>query len=188
MPLKRQIDLAISAAAALVFALPMLLIAMAVRLTSKGPALFWSQRVGKDNQIFLMPKFRTMRTDAPVVATHLMTNPASHLTPIGGFLRKSSLDELPQLWCILRGKMSLVGPRPALFNQYDLIEARTQAGVSRLVPGLTGWAQVNGRDELEIPLKVAYDVEYLQRQSLMFDMKILAMTALKVVRAKGVSH
>lgn len=188
MPMKRQIDLAISATAALVFAVPMIVIALAVRLTSNGPALYWSQRVGKDNQIFLMPKFRTMRTDAPVVATHLMTNPASHLTPIGGFLRKSSLDELPQLWCILRGTMSLVGPRPALFNQYDLIEARTQAGVSQLVPGLTGWAQVNGRDELEIPLKVAYDVEYLQRQSLMFDMKILAMTALKVVRAKGVSH
>lgn len=188
MPMKRQIDLAISATAALVFAVPMIVIALAVRLTSNGPALYWSKRVGKDNQIFLMPKFRTMRTDAPVVATHLMTNPASHLTPIGGFLRKSSLDELPQLWCILRGTMSLVGPRPALFNQYDLIEARTQAGVSQLVPGLTGWAQVNGRDELEIPLKVAYDVEYLQRQSLMFDMKILAMTALKVVRAKGVSH
>lgn len=188
MLLKRFIDLTVSGLAALVFAIPMLLIALTVRLTSPGPSLYWSKRIGKDNQIFLMPKFRTMRMNAPVIATHLMTNPALHLTPIGGFLRKSSLDELPQLWCILRGTMSLVGPRPALFNQHDLIEARTQAGVSRLVPGLTGWAQVNGRDELEISMKVAYDVEYLQRQSLIFDMKILAMTALKVVRAKGVSH
>ena len=188
MVLKRLFDVLVSAFAALVLALPMAIVAMAVKMTSPGPALYWSKRVGKDNRLFLMPKFRTMRTDTPVVATHLLTDPSRHLTPIGGFLRKSSLDELPQLWCILKGDMSLVGPRPALFNQDDLIEARTAAGVHVLPPGLTGWAQVNGRDELEIPLKVAYDAEYLRRRSFTFDMKILVMTALRVAGAKGVSH
>lgn len=188
MVLKRLFDVLVSASAAFVLAPPMAIVAMAVKMTSPGPALYWSKRVGKDNGLFLMPKFRTMRTDTPVVATHLLTDPSRHLTPIGGFLRKSSLDELPQLWCILKGDMSLVGPRPALFNQDDLIEARTAAGVHVLTPGLTGWAQVNGRDELEIPLKVAYDAEYLRRQSFTFDMKILVMTALKVAGAKGVSH
>lgn len=188
MVLKRLIDLIVSACTAFVLAIPMAIIAIAVRMTSPGPALYWSKRIGKDNCIFLMPKFRTMRTDTPVVATHLLSDPSRHLTPIGGFLRKSSLDELPQLWCILKGEMSLVGPRPALFNQGDLIEARTQTGVHTLLPGLTGWAQVNGRDELEIPLKVAYDAEYLQRQGLMFDLRILVLTALKVAGAKGVSH
>lgn len=172
----------------MVFAIPMAIIAFAVVLTSPGPSLYWSRRVGKDNRIFLMPKFRTMRIDTPVVATHLLTDPLRHLTPIGGFLRKSSLDELPQLWCILMGEMSLVGPRPALFNQDDLIAARTAAGVHILKPGLTGWAQVNGRDELEIPLKVAHDAEYLRRQSFVFDLRILILTALKVAGARGVSH
>lgn len=188
MTLKRLFDVLVSATVALVFAAPMAIVALAVRLTSPGPAIYWSKRIGKDNKIFLMPKFRTMRTDTPVVATHLLNDPSRHLTPIGGYLRKSSLDELPQLWCILKGDMSLVGPRPALFNQDDLIEARTIAGVHTLPPGLTGWAQVNGRDELEIPLKVAYDAEYLLRQSFMFDLWILMLTALKVVGAKGVSH
>ena len=188
MVLKRLFDVLVSACAAVVFAIPMAIVAIAVRTTSQGPALYWSKRVGKDNCIFMMPKFRTMRTDTPVVATHLLNDPSRHLTPIGGFLRKSSLDELPQLWCILKGEMSLVGPRPALFNQDDLIQARTVAGVHTLPPGLTGWAQVNGRDELEIPLKVAYDAEYLQRQGFMFDLRILILTALKVVGAKGVSH
>lgn len=188
MVLKRLFDVLVSAGAALILAVPMAVVAIAVKMTSPGPALYWSQRVGKNNRLFLMPKFRTMRTDTPVVATHLLTDPSRHLTPIGGFLRKSSLDELPQLWCILNGDMSLVGPRPALFNQHDLIEARTAAGIEALTPGLTGWAQVNGRDELEIPLKVAYDAEYLRRQSFVFDLRILVMTALKVAGAKGVSH
>ena len=188
MVMKRVVDVFVSLCCCLILATPMAFIALAVRLTSPGPAIYWSRRVGKDNSIFLMPKFRTMRTDTPVVATHLLTDPSRHLTPIGGFLRKSSLDELPQLWCILKGEMSLVGPRPALFNQDDLIAARTEAGVHALQPGLTGWAQVNGRDELEIPLKVAYDAEYLRRQSFVFDLRILILTALKVAGARGVSH
>jgi O-antigen biosynthesis protein WbqP len=188
MIMKRLCDILVSACAALTFAIPMAIVALAVRLTSPGPALYWSKRVGKGNSIFLMPKFRTMRIDTPVVATHLLNDPSKHLTPIGGFLRKSSLDELPQLWCILKGEMSLVGPRPALFNQDDLITARTEAGVHAIKPGLTGWAQVNGRDELEIPLKVAYDAEYLRRQSFVFDLWILILTALKVAGARGVSH
>lgn len=188
MGLKRLFDVLVAAIAAMILAIPMVVVALAVRLTSPGPAIYWSRRVGKDNGIFLMPKFRTMRTDTPVVATHLLTDPSRHLTPIGGFLRKSSLDELPQLWCILKGEMSLVGPRPALFNQDDLIAARIEAGVHALKPGLTGWAQVNGRDELEIPLKVAYDAEYLRRQSFLFDLRILILTALKVAGARGVSH
>jgi O-antigen biosynthesis protein WbqP len=181
-------DLLLSVSAALVLLIPILLVALAVRVTSKGPALYWSDRVGRNNQLFKMPKFRSMRINTPAVATHLLTRPEQYLTPIGGFLRKSSLDELPQLWSILRGDMSVVGPRPALFNQADLIALRTQAGVHTLVPGLTGWAQVNGRDELPIPQKVALDVQYMQRQSFWFDLQIVALTALKVLRREGVTH
>ena len=188
MSVKRLFDVLLSVLALSIFLLPMALIAFAIRLTSPGPALYWSKRVGRDNKLFLMPKFRTMRVDTPAVATHLLDDPERHLTPIGPFLRKTSLDELPQLWCIIKGEMSLVGPRPALFNQYDLIEARTAAGVHILTPGLTGWAQVNGRDDLEIPLKVAYDVEYLRRRSFTFDLQILLITVSKVAKATGVSH
>jgi O-antigen biosynthesis protein WbqP len=166
----------------------MLLVAIAVRITSKGPALYWSQRVGQHNEIFLMPKFRSMRIDTPAVATHLLERPEQWLTPIGSLLRKTSLDELPQLWCILKGDMSFVGPRPALFNQHDLIALRTQHGVHTLVPGLTGWAQVNGRDELPIPQKVSLDAEYLNRNSLRLDMLIMWRTFWQVVDGKGVSH
>ncbi len=165
-----------------------LVVAIIVRLTSSGPVLYWSNRVGRENAIFAMPKFRTMQVGTPAIATHLLSDSGSYLTPVGSFLRKSSLDELPQLWSILVGDMSFVGPRPALFNQYDLIGLRQHYGVDQLVPGLTGWAQVNGRDELSIPDKVQYDVEYLQRQSLWFDMKIVGLTFLKVVRRAGVSH
>lgn len=186
--MKRLFDLLLALCAALVLAVPVLLVALAVRLTSPGPALYWSDRVGKNNRIFKMPKFRSMRVGTPAVATHLLSNPKAHLTPIGSFLRKSSLDELPQLWSILVGDMSFVGPRPALFNQQDLIDLRTQKGVHTLVPGLTGWAQVNGRDELPIPQKVALDAEYLQRQGFLFDIKILWLTFLKVVQRDGVSH
>ncbi|WP_096697381.1 sugar transferase [Polaromonas sp. AER18D-145] len=186
--MKRVFDLIMVAGILLIFALPLLLIAVVVRLTSPGPALYWSNRVGRHNRIFRMPKFRTMRVGTPVVATHLLTNPVAHLTPVGPFLRKSSLDELPQLWSILIGDMSFVGPRPALFNQEDLIVMRVQEGVHDLLPGLTGWAQVNGRDELPIPDKVALDAEYLRRQSLWFDIRILWMTAVKVWRRDGVSH
>lgn len=186
--MKRLFDLLLALAAAVVLAVPILLVAMAVRLTSSGPALYWSDRVGRHNKIFKMPKFRSMRVGTPAVATHLLADATSHLTPIGGFLRKSSLDELPQLWSILVGDMSFVGPRPALFNQHDLIELRTSQGVDALVPGLTGWAQVNGRDELPIPDKVKLDVEYLQRQSLWFDLRILWLTFVKVLRRDGVSH
>lgn len=188
MTLKRLFDLALAVPAALILALPIALVALAVRLTSSGPALYWSDRVGRHNRIFRMPKFRSMRIDTPAVATHLLENPAQWLTPIGPFLRKSSLDELPQLWSILRGDMSFVGPRPALFNQDDLIALRTEAGVHELVPGLTGWAQVNGRDEIPIPQKVALDAEYLRRRSLAFDLRILWLTAVKVLRSDGVSH
>ena len=188
MFVKRLFDLVLAVLAALCLLLPIAVVAVCVRLTSKGPALYWSDRVGQHNKIFKMPKFRSMRTDTPAVATHLLTNPASFLTPIGSFLRKSSLDELPQLWSILVGDMSFVGPRPALFNQDDLIQLRTEAGVHVLVPGLTGWAQVNGRDELSIPEKVTWDVQYSQRQSLWFDIQILWLTFLKVVRKDGVSH
>jgi O-antigen biosynthesis protein WbqP len=186
--MKRTFDLLLGLLASLVLLLPVLLVALAVRLTSKGPALYWSDRVGRHNTIFKMPKFRSMRVGTPAVATHLLGNPAAHLTPIGSFLRKSSLDELPQLWSILRGDMSFVGPRPALFNQHDLMALRTEKGVHILVPGLTGWAQVNGRDELPIPQKVQLDVAYLQRQSLWFDIRILWLTFVKVLRRDGVSH
>jgi len=167
---------------------PMLLVALLVKLTSKGPVLYWSDRVGRDNKIFSMPKFRSMKVDTPAVATHLLQDPKSVLTPVGDFLRKSSLDELPQLWCVLKGDMSFVGPRPALYNQDDLIALRTEQGVQVLPVGVTGWAQVNGRDELPIPQKVDLDVEYVQRQSLGFDIYILWLTLIKVVRRDGVSH
>jgi O-antigen biosynthesis protein WbqP len=186
--MKRIFDLFLALTAAFILAVPVLLVAVAVRLTSPGPALYWSDRVGRHNKIFKMPKFRSMRVGTPAVATHLLADARSHLTPIGSFLRKSSLDELPQLWSILVGDMSFVGPRPALFNQHDLIALRTQQGVHELVPGLTGWAQVNGRDELPIPDKVKLDVEYLQRQSLWFDIRILWLTLVKVLRRDGVSH
>ncbi|WP_348688850.1 sugar transferase [Acidovorax soli] len=186
--MKRFFDLLLSLAAAVVLALPVLVVALLVRMTSSGPALYWSDRVGRNNRIFRMPKFRSMRVGTPAVATHLLVDANAHLTPIGSFLRKSSLDELPQLWSILVGDMSFVGPRPALFNQHDLIELRTQLGVHALVPGLTGWAQINGRDELPIPDKVKLDVEYLQRQSLWFDIRILWLTFVKVIRRDGITH
>lgn len=186
--MKRLFDLTLACAAALMLAIPVVLVALAVRLTSPGPALYWSDRVGRHNRIFKMPKFRSMRIDTPAVATHLLQNPDQWLTPIGSFLRKSSLDELPQLWSILVGDMSFVGPRPALFNQHDLIALRTEKGVHELVPGLTGWAQVNGRDELPIPQKVDLDADYMQRRSFLFDLKILWMTAMKVIARDGVSH
>ena len=186
--MKRIFDLLLALLAAFILLLPVLLVALSVRLTSNGPALYWSDRVGRHNKIFKMPKFRSMRVGTPAVATHLLADPKAHLTPIGSFLRKSSLDELPQLWSILAGHMSFVGPRPALFNQHDLIALRTQQGVHALVPGLTGWAQINGRDELPIPDKVKLDVEYLHRQSLAFDVRILWLTFVKVLRRDGVSH
>ena len=186
--MKRIFDLLLALAAAVVLALPVLIVAIVVCLTSPGPALYWSDRVGRHNKIFKMPKFRSMRVGTPAVATHLLTDPGAYLTPIGSFLRKSSLDELPQLWSILAGDMSFVGPRPALFNQHDLIALRTQLGVHELVPGLTGWAQINGRDELPIPDKVKLDVEYLQRQSLWLDIRILWMTFVKVIRRDGITH
>ncbi|MDB5850449.1 MAG: UDP-phosphate galactose phosphotransferase [Rhodoferax sp.] len=186
--MKRAMDLLLALAAATLLVWPMLLVALLVKLTSRGPALYWSDRVGRHNAIFRMPKFRSMRIDTPEVATHLLARPESYLTPIGSFLRKSSLDELPQLWSILRGDMSFVGPRPALFNQQDLIALRTAHGVDALVPGLTGWAQVNGRDDLPIPAKVALDAYYLRHRSLRLDLRILWRTLLHVVRSEGVSH
>ena len=186
--MKRVFDIFLGCLAVLIFLVPVLLVAIAVRLTSNGPALYWSDRVGRNNVIFKMPKFRSMRVGTPAVATHLLADASSHLTPIGSFLRKSSLDELPQLWSILVGDMSFVGPRPALFNQQDLIALRTEQGVHTLGPGLTGWAQVNGRDELPIPEKVKLDVAYLQRQSLCFDIRILWLTFVKVLKRDGVSH
>jgi O-antigen biosynthesis protein WbqP len=185
---KRLFDLILALAAACLLLVPVIVVAVAVRLTSPGPALYWSDRVGRRNRIFRMPKFRTMKIDTPAVATHLLRDPDQWLTSIGGFLRRTSLDELPQLWSILRGDMSFVGPRPALFNQHDLIELRTEKGVDALVPGLTGWAQVNGRDELAIPDKVALDAEYLQQRSLWLDIRILGMTFIKVARSEGVAH
>jgi O-antigen biosynthesis protein WbqP len=186
--MKRFFDLLLSLLAAVPLAVPLVLVAILVKLTSPGPALYWSDRVGRRNQIFRMPKFRSMRVGTPAVATHLLSDPKACLTPIGSFLRKSSLDELPQLWSILVGDMSFVGPRPALFNQEDLIALRTEKGVHELLPGLTGWAQVNGRDELPIPQKVALDVEYLRARSLWFDIRILWMTFIKVLRRDGVTH
>ncbi len=186
--MKRSFDILLGCLAALILFMPVLLLALVVRLTSQGPALYWSDRVGRNNVIFKMPKFRSMRVGTPVVATHLLADARSHLTPVGSFLRKSSLDELPQLWSILAGHMSFVGPRPALFNQQDLIALRTKQGLHVLVPGLTGWAQVNGRDELPIHQKVSLDAEYLAHQGFCFDIKILCMTFLKVIKRDGVSH
>lgn len=186
--MKRLFDLMLATLAGCFLLVPVLVVAALVRLTSKGPALYWSDRVGRDNIIFKMPKFRSMRVGTPAVATHLLSNPDTYLTPIGSFLRKSSLDELPQLWSIIKGDMSFVGPRPALFNQHDLIELRTRRGVHKLVPGLTGWAQVNGRDELPIPQKVALDVDYLKRKSLWLDLEIIFLTGLKVLRRDNVTH
>jgi O-antigen biosynthesis protein WbqP len=186
--MKRLFDLILAVVATLVLGLPLVLVALLVKLTSAGPVLYWSDRVGRNNLIFRMPKFRSMWVGTPAVATHLFVDPAAHLTPIGSFLRKSSLDELPQLWSILKGDMSFVGPRPALFNQDDLIELRTQYGVHELVPGLTGWAQINGRDELPIPEKVKLDAEYLHKRSLRFDLLIMWRTLMKIVARDGVSH
>jgi len=185
---KRFFDLSIGSIFLVCLSIPMVLTIIAVRLTSKGPSLYWSNRVGKSNKIFKMPKFRSMLIDTPAVATHLLDNPDSYLSPIGDFSRRTSLDELPQLFSVLKGDMSFVGPRPALFNQDDLIALRTEKRVDKLLPGITGWAQVNGRDELSIPDKVALDVEYLNRQSFWFDIKILWMTLLKVITRDGVSH
>jgi O-antigen biosynthesis protein WbqP len=186
--MKRLFDLLLAIFAVLVLSVPALLVALAVRLTSDGPAIYWSDRVGLHNKLFKMPKFRSMHVGTPPLATHLITDPNEWVTPIGSFLRKSSLDELPQLWSILVGDMSFVGPRPALFNQHDLIALRTERGVQAILPGLTGWAQINGRDELTIHDKVKLDLEYLQRQSLAFDCCILWLTLLKVLRHDGVSH
>ncbi len=186
--MKRLFDLVLAIILTILFALPLLLVALAVRLTSSGPALYWSDRVGHDNQVFKMPKFRSMRINTPAVATHLLDNPQSFLTPIGSFIRRSSLDELPQIWSVLVGDMSFVGPRPALYNQDDLIALRTERQVHTLVPGLTGWAQVNGRDELPIPVKVDLDVEYMQKQSFFFDIYILYLTFIKVLKRDGITH
>jgi len=186
--MKRLFDLILALIAIGILLVPIIATAILVKLTSKGPALYWSDRVGKNNHLFKMPKFRSMKVDTPAVATHLLVDPKSVLTSIGDFLRKSSLDELPQLWCILKGDMSFVGPRPALFNQVDLISLRTTKNVHILMPGLTGWAQVNGRDELPIPDKVELDVEYANKQSLRFDLYILWLTFVKVIKRDGVSH
>jgi O-antigen biosynthesis protein WbqP len=186
--MKRSLDVFVAVFAGLLLLVPIGLIALLVRSTSPGPALYWSDRIGRNNRIFKMPKFRSMRLDTPAVATHLLSDPDQFLTPVGPFLRKSSLDELPQLWSILKGDMSLVGPRPALYNQHDLIALRSRVGVDRLVPGLTGWAQINGRDELPIADKVRLDAEYLKRQSFVFDLKIIFLTAWRVLHRDGVSH
>lgn len=186
--MKKIFDLLLSFCLIMVLSVPIFIIAVLVKLTSNGPVLYWSDRVGMGNKIFKMPKFRTMRIDTPAVATHLLKDTDTYLTPIGSFLRKTSLDELPQLWSVLSGDMSFVGPRPALFNQEDLIALRTAKGVHRLIPGITGWAQINGRDDLPIPVKVAFDVHYLEHCSLMFDMKILFLTLVKVLRREGVTH
>lgn len=186
--MKRAVDFVLALIASLIFLPLLIVLAVVVKLTSKGPVLYWSNRVGRHNQIFSMPKLRTMRIDTPVVATHLLSNPDQYLTPVGGFLRRTSLDELPQLWCILTGDMSLVGPRPALFNQQNLIELRTEHGVHTIRPGLTGWAQINGRDELPIPEKVRLDADYLRMQSLVFDTKVMFLTFIKVARREGITH
>jgi O-antigen biosynthesis protein WbqP len=186
--MKRAFDVGLAVVLLAVLGVLLMLTALLVKLTSPGPALYWSDRVGKDNAIFRMPKFRTMRVGTPAVATHLLENAGAYLTPIGSFLRRTSLDELPQLFSILAGHMSFVGPRPALYNQSDLVALRTEAGVHRLVPGLTGWAQVNGRDELSIPAKVDLDIEYLKRRSFAVDLYVLWLTVVKVARREGVAH
>jgi O-antigen biosynthesis protein WbqP len=186
--MKRIFDVCLGSLALLIFALPLLIVALCVKFTSSGPVLYWSDRVGRNNAIFRMPKFRTMLIETPAVATHLLQDPGRYLTPVGSFLRKTSLDELPQLWNIIKGEMSFVGPRPALFNQYDLIGLRTKSGVHRLVPGLTGLAQINGRDELPIPQKVVLDVEYMHCQTFKLDMKIIFLTVFRVLCREGVMH
>lgn len=185
--MKRLFDLSLSLLLGMLLLLLLLLLALLVKCSSRGPVLYWSDRVGVNNRLFKMPKFRTMLQDTPEVATHLLASPDTHLTPVGGLLRRTSLDELPQLWSILVGDMSFVGPRPALYNQDDLIELRTRHGVEQLLPGLTGWAQINGRDELDIPGKVRFDVEYLQRRSFMFDLLIMWRTGIKVLKREDVS-
>jgi len=186
--MKRLFDLVLAIILIVLFAIPLITVALAIRLTSSGSILYWSDRVGRYNKIFKMPKFRSMRSDTPAVATHLLGNPQSFLTPIGSFLRRSSLDELPQIWSVLVGDMSFVGPRPALFNQDDLIALRTERQVHTLLPGVTGWAQVNGRDELPVTIKVDFDVEYMQRQSFFFDLYIFYLTLIKVLWRDGISH
>lgn len=188
IPAKRLFDLWLAILSVIVLAIPMLILALVVWTTSTGPVLYWSNRVGKNNRVFKMPKFRTMKNGTPAVATHILANSSLYLTPVGSFFRRLSLDELPQIWSIISGDMSFVGPRPALFNQYDLILLRSQYGIDHLLPGLTGWAQINGRDELSIADKVQYDLEYMKKQSFEFDMKILGLTFLKVVRQIDVSH
>lgn len=186
--MKRIFDVLLSLLLVCVLPILMVFIASIVKLTSKGPVLYWSDRIGKDNIVFKMPKFRTMRQETPAIATHLLNNPDRYVTPIGRILRKLSLDELPQLYSVLKGDMSFVGPRPALFNQDDLVALRTQSGLHRLVPGITGWAQINGRDELSIPLKVKFEEEYLRRRCFAFDLRILALTLLRAVKGEGVTH
>lgn len=186
--MKRAFDLCLALLALVLLLVPIVLVALLVKMTSKGPAIYWSDRVGRHNAIFRMPKFRTMQVNTPAVATHLLSNPQQFLTPVGSLLRKTSLDELPQIWSILKGDMSFVGPRPALFNQNDLISLRTYYGVNHIKPGLTGWAQINGRDELLIPDKVRLDVEYMHRQSLHFDMQIIFLTIWKVFKRDGITH
>lgn len=186
--MKRIFDLAMAWCLLCFLSIPILVVGLMVRLTSEGPALYWSDRVGINNGIFRMPKFRTMRVDTPAIPTHLMKNPDGYLTPIGSFLRKFSLDELPQLYSVLKGDISFVGPRPALYNQDDLIELRTGKGIHKIIPGITGWAQINGRDELQIPVKVDFDEYYLENRSFFFDLKILWLTLVKVVRREGVTH
>lgn len=186
--IKRSIDISLALIATVVFFIPLVFVALLVRITSKGPIIFWSERVGHSNQIFKMPKFRTMQVNTPNVATHLLSSAEQYLTPVGRFLRKTSLDELPQLWSVFSGDMSFVGPRPALYNQFDLIEIRTRNGIDTLLPGITGWAQVNGRDELTINEKVDFDREYLEKQSFLFDVHILFLTILKVFKREGISH
>lgn len=186
--MKRIFDLLLAVVASFFLLIPLSLVAWVIKLTSPGPILYWSDRVGRHNLVFRMPKFRSMQIGTPAVATHLLANPEAHLTPIGGFLRRSSLDELPQLWSVIRGDMSLVGPRPALFNQDDLIALRTEKGIDTLLPGLTGWAQINGRDDLPIPQKVELDAEYLEKKSLLFDAKIILLTIRKVLNQDSVAH
>ena len=186
--MKRFFDIVLAVFLLTIFSIPMAIFAILIRINSKGPALYWSERIGQNNTIFKMPKFRTMRTDTPAVATHLLRNAQNYVTPIGRALRKLSIDELPQLLSVFKGDMSFVGPRPALFNQYDLMELRTRKGIHRLIPGVTGWAQINGRDELPIPVKVQYDEDYLYRQSFAFDLRILGQTLGKVVNRSGVTH
>ena len=186
--MKRLFDSVMATIIIVILILPMLLIMLSIRLTSKGPVFYWSDRVGLANKIYKMPKFRTMRIETPEIATHLMTDPDQYFSPIGRFLRRTSLDELPQLFSILKGDMSFVGPRPALFNQDDLIALRSENNIDKLIPGLTGWAQINGRDELSISEKVLFEIEYMNKKSFWFDMKILLLTFLKVIKRKGVSH